>query len=154
MEARIGRPRSCECGDCQKCKQRIYMRAWYASKTLDERRAMIARRDPERVRANDQARYRRDKPKRLALAREWTAKNREKARALSHANRRKWPEKVNARAAVQRAVNDGRLVRQPCRDCGNPKTQGHHPDYSKPLDVVWLCTTHHAEEHTAMRAAS
>lgn len=32
-------------------------------------------------------------------------------------------------------------------DCGNTNVQGHHPDYSRPLDVVWLCTTHHAQLH-------
>ena len=23
----------------------------------------------------------------------------------------------------------------------------HHPDYSKPLDIIWLCKMHHEEEH-------
>lgn len=39
------------------------------------------------------------------------------------------------------------LVRLPCEICGNEVAQAHHDDYSKPLDVRWLCTTHHAEWH-------
>lgn len=51
-------------------------------------------------------------------------------------------------AAVGRAVRDGRLVRQPCEVCGaTEKVQAHHDDYSKPLDVRWLCPKHHAEWH-------
>jgi hypothetical protein len=59
------------------------------------------------------------------------------------------PEKYAARNAVSNAVRDGRLVRGPCVHCGTTKkVQGHHHDYSKPLDVEWCCFKCHRErEH-------
>ena len=32
--------------------------------------------------------------------------------------------------------------------------QRHHPDYSKPLDIVWLCREHHTKEHNKIRRLS
>ena len=29
----------------------------------------------------------------------------------------------------------------------NKKSQAHHPDYSKKLNIVWLCSEHHAQVH-------
>lgn len=52
-----------------------------------------------------------------------------------------------ARAAVARAIADGILVRLPCEECGATPTDGHHDDYSSPLDVRWLCRSHHASWH-------
>lgn len=52
---------------------------------------------------------------------------------------------------VQRAVATGRLIKLPCVICGDPISQGHHPDYSRPLDVVWLCSYHHSQVHRYMR---
>ncbi len=57
------------------------------------------------------------------------------------------PEKLSARAAVNHAINAGKLTRLPCEVCGTPKSQGHHEDYNKPLEVIWLCPIHHAEKH-------
>jgi len=57
------------------------------------------------------------------------------------------PLRYYARTAVGNALRDGRLVRQPCKICGNPESEAHHPDYSKPLEVVWLCKACHAAEH-------
>lgn len=57
------------------------------------------------------------------------------------------PEKWLANQQVSNAIRDGRLIRKPCVICGNPKSQAHHPDYSKPLDVVWLCRKHHLATH-------
>jgi hypothetical protein len=49
---------------------------------------------------------------------------------------------------VLRARNAARVLsRQPCSICGAERAEAHHPDYSKPLDVVWLCKPHHAEVH-------
>ena len=59
---------------------------------------------------------------------------------------REHPERHRARQAVTNAIRDGRLVRQPCRICGT-KAQGHHTDYARPLDVIWLCPRHHRELH-------
>lgn len=52
-----------------------------------------------------------------------------------------------ARARLNRAVKDGRLIREPCRECGDPMSEGHHEDYSRPLSVIWLCRKHHRELH-------
>ncbi len=58
------------------------------------------------------------------------------------------PEKTKARDQFTAAVRSGALVRQPCVRCGQDKSEGHHPDYARPLDVVWLCRQHHRLEHT------
>ncbi len=58
--------------------------------------------------------------------------------------------------AVERAVAKGTLVR-PDRCCicdEKVKTEAHHPDYSKPLDVVWLCTVCHKQLHNGKNKQS
>lgn len=61
--------------------------------------------------------------------------------------------KEAARLAARRAVRHGKLIRQPCEACGDLNTQAHHDDYSRPLDVRWLCAIHHAEFHRMNRSA-
>lgn len=63
--------------------------------------------------------------------------------------RERYPEKVQAWYLVGNAIRDGRLVRQPCEVCGSTKSEAHHDDYSRPLDVRWLCKLHHEEAHHA-----
>lgn len=63
-------------------------------------------------------------------------------------------EKARAWAAVHAAIKKGVLVRQACEVCGEQKTDAHHDDYSKPLDVRWLChmcheAHHHGEKESA-----
>ncbi len=62
----------------------------------------------------------------------------------------KYPERAMARYIVDRAIKKGYIVRLPCIVCGK-KAQGHHPDYSEPLNVVWLCPEHHQQEHAIIR---
>ena len=57
------------------------------------------------------------------------------------------PEKYKAMTAVTNAVRDGHLEKNPCEMCGELKVQAHHRDYSKPLDVQWLCRSCHLMVH-------
>jgi hypothetical protein len=61
--------------------------------------------------------------------------------------------KRKARIALQNAVARGKVKRQPCEQCGNPKSDAHHPDYTKPLDVMWLCRKHHMTLHRLVEGA-
>lgn len=56
-------------------------------------------------------------------------------------------EKTSAHNAVANAIRSGEISRLPCLVCGSTEAQAHHEDYSKPLDVEWLCEKHHAERH-------
>lgn len=54
-----------------------------------------------------------------------------------------------ARRAVRYAIARGEIVRQPCEVCGatSPTVHAHHDDYAAPLNVRWLCFTHHVRQH-------
>jgi hypothetical protein len=63
-------------------------------------------------------------------------------------NRNKDRQRV--KDAVKYALKTGKLVKTACQVCGKVEVEGHHPDYSRPLDVVWLCKEHHMEIHKAV----
>lgn len=58
----------------------------------------------------------------------------------------RFPDRYKARNSVNNAVRDGRLIKLPCFLCGE-KAEAHHPDYSDPLNPVWLCPAHHKQAH-------
>lgn len=72
---------------------------------------------------------------------------RERLRTRRENGWREDPLKKRARNAVASAVRRGKLTPQPCEVCGASPTEAHHDDYSKPLDVRWLCEPHHEKEH-------
>lgn len=63
--------------------------------------------------------------------------------------RDKFPEKRQAHQAVYRALQTG-ILKKPlhCPICGNGKfIMAHHKDYSKWLDIKWLCYKCHNKIH-------
>lgn len=53
-----------------------------------------------------------------------------------------------ARNMARLAIQQGVLVRQPCESCGaTEKIHAHHSDYTRPLDVNWLCAACHVTHH-------
>lgn len=62
---------------------------------------------------------------------------------------KKYPEKQLARNLLNKAVSVGKKSKPSvCGTCQQGgRIEGHHKDYSKPLDVTWLCTSCHANYH-------
>ncbi len=58
-------------------------------------------------------------------------------------------KKRKAHVAVGNAVRSGRLLKSCiCEYCLESKPiEGHHSDYNKPLEVLWLCSKCHADWH-------
>lgn len=88
-----------------------------------------------------------------AYQKEYSTREHVKARRAERERQRardpRHRHKVMARQMARRAIAAGRLTRQPCEYCGAVKTDAHHEDYSKPLEVRWLCRPCHASEHRA-----
>lgn len=55
--------------------------------------------------------------------------------------------RANARSYANVYLRRGKIQREPCVDCGCDEAEMHHEDYSKPLEVVWLCRDCHLDRH-------
>jgi len=75
------------------------------------------------------------------------SKNKEKYKQRLTKYRTHNRAKTAAMKKVQNALRTGKLTTQPCEECGAEKTDAHHDDYAKPLDVRWLCRKHHMKWH-------
>lgn len=65
--------------------------------------------------------------------------------------RERSPDAYRAQTAVNNALRDGRLSKGPCHFCeAAGRVHAHHTDYSKPLDVVWLCVRCHRRLHALL----
>lgn len=58
-------------------------------------------------------------------------------------------EKIRAQSKVRKAIKSGKIIKPlNCEVCGLSKAlQGHHEDYSKPLQVIWMCAKCHIYHH-------
>lgn len=117
---------------CNKCTKYKLYAEFYKDKTSSsgagvQRACKICQRD------KGPAKKREHNAVRVEVIRQWRARN---------------PEKYRAQGLVSRALKKGTLVRQPCEKCGKSlRIEAHHDDYSKPLEIRWLCRWCHAEFH-------
>lgn len=114
-----------------------------------------------RNRASSDGLQRLCRPCQLAANRDWAERHPEVRRAMCrrrearHPRSRSIPREVKrAHNALKRAVERGDLVRpSECPACGKrDRIHAHHADYSKPLDVEWLCATCHGRLHAGTAA--
>lgn len=71
-------------------------------------------------------------------------------RDMDNERTRRRHQSISAHKAVEAAIKSGAIVRQPCEKCGDEDVVAHHPDYTKPLAVDWLCRVCHGEAHRAI----
>jgi len=121
-----------KCKECNKADvQKNYRDNIVYFKGYDRSRAML----PHRVRARA----------------DYQATENGKA-AMSRARKRNYklfPKQKLATGRVSKAIESGRIIRpKTCSVCSKKcKPQAHHCDYSKPLEVIFMCTTCHALWH-------
>lgn len=144
---------------CRQCEKDVRRADYYRHpKTADGVMAVCKACHRSNVKANREAnadyyrefdRARGSLPHRVAARRAYagTPEGRAAGNRAKRAYLERNPVKRAAHIATGNAIRDGRLIREPCEVCGEVDAQAHHDDYSKPLDVRWLCTTHHAEWH-------
>jgi hypothetical protein len=89
----------------------------------------------------------------IPCRKEWDKLNPEKRYEYTRQYRRRNRAKQAAQWRVWDAIKRGKLTKpKHCEDCGQQvqnldRLQGHHHDYSKPLDVEWLCPQCHKNRH-------
>ena len=77
-----------------------------------------------------------------------TEEGKEAGNKAKQAYRKRNPKKTKAHAIVARAIRSGNLVKMPCEECGSDKDiHAHHNDYSKALNINWLCSSCHTLWH-------
>lgn len=77
------------------------------------------------------------------------------ANAVARATRKRHSElnpiqrmKANCRSYLNVYIRRGKIIPQPCEICNSTiNIEAHHDDYTKPLDVKWLCRQHHLDHH-------
>lgn len=86
----------------------------------------------------------------------WRKQNPERVMNHTRSQRLKNPEKDRAYASLYMAVKTGKVHKSgSCEMCGKQCfTYGHHYDYSKPLEVTWLCRKCHANIHHSTKPLS
>ena len=139
---------------CRKCRQAKSEEDFHARRATCKE----CRNADRRVRHDANRQRSRD------ISRAWYAANRERGIELSQAWRQAHPEiileyarkragtpAVKARKKLNNAVRRGKISKPAvCETCDTEApVQAHHPDYSKPFDVHWLCTSCHGLEHRA-----
>lgn len=129
---------------CSSCGTEKPDDAFYAGrqcKTCKNARTMARRwANPDKARQIDHESY---------------VRHREQRKAAKRADKAAQPTKHRARKILNAAIRAGTVRRGlVCEECGATDVSGadvrieaHHPDYSRPLDVIWLCARHHAVLH-------
>lgn len=134
------------CKDCNalRAKQKYHSDPEYRRKAIDKtkehnakHRGVALRRSREHYK-NNRGRY-------LELFR----KRIEDGRSVEDVAkwREKHPLKASAHQKVRHAIKTGKLIKEPCKICGKEPAEAHHQDYTKPLEVMWMCKAHHEAWH-------
>lgn len=134
------------------CKQCVLNKDYYQQKerVLGKRRE-YREKNKEKIslkealkRLSDPDRFEKNKIRHF----DWSKNNRERINAQQREWYRNNKEKRRAHVILNRAIKAGEIMRaSKCTECLKEcKPDGHHIDYLKPLDVIWLCRACHSRK--------
>ncbi len=82
----------------------------------------------------------------LSCHNDYMKQNRKKHSELTDEQRLK----ANCRSYVNVYIRRGKVIPEPCILCNDENSEAHHEDYSKPLDIIWLCRKCHLDYHKGL----
>lgn len=106
--------------------------------------------NPERKRASSNKWAKENSERRNEISRNYFKNNKNAHVSIVREYRKNNPIKRSAHNKVAIAVKNGELIKpMSCECCGvfTDTLHAHHCDYSKPLDVNWLCVQCHNDWH-------
>lgn len=135
---------------CKDCKNES-SRTSYSKKSREiaEKRKIVRNTNLDELNAKARQRYWKNRGELLKKARERIGyKNRPSDSFKAWRIRNK--EKCAAHQSVSRALKNGKMLKaDKCALCGKgEKLNAHHNDYTKPLDITWLCIPCHKKVHS------
>jgi hypothetical protein len=148
-----------KCKECCKARAKktvhsseaIEKRKKYRAEWQKRKRPILNERLKERYKENlELSREQgRERTKRYLQSEKGKAKHLETTRKYDSENK----EKISAQRKVRKAVLFGKLIRPEfCEVCKvECKPHGHHEDYKKPLEVIWMCSKCHLYHHQKHR---
>ena len=144
---------------CTKCKKTRDDSEFYATSvpgglrahcTSCHRAATLARKllhRPEEIVAR-RAYNAAHREERREASKKYREEHKEQLAAWQRGYRKRRGEATQAHREATKAMADGRLIPCGCEECNaTDKIDAHHDDYSKPLDVRWLCRSCHQKLH-------
>ena len=89
----------------------------------------------------------------ISKARKYYAEHRDISGVKYHEYRQCNQESIKAQETINTSIRSGSLIRPDvCSKCNKPCVpDGHHEDYSKQLDVTWLCRSCHKRLHADLK---
>ena len=126
---------------------------------LNESRNEWVKNNKDKRQTQEEKYYDKYKETLLLKGREYRENNPDKvreSRIIANSNqKKKAPEKIKARQLLNKALEKGLIKKASfCSGCEFNRLGlfAHHYDYTKPLDVIWLCIACHAGLHRRLRA--
>lgn len=146
---------------CRECKQEKPLTEFYKhakmadghlNKCIECVKARVSKHREENLeRAREYDRKRGSLPHRIQARKEYaqTEVGRQAIKNAATNYRKRHPLRYAAHVVTRNAVRDGKLIpATSCEVCNSTeKIEGHHDDYTKPLDLRWLCERCHKEWH-------
>lgn len=145
--------------NCKKCRKQLAFDFFYPSKVTKDSFGIYCKpcssqaakeyrqKNKEKLKAYESSR--KDDPERKLANKKY--QQREDVKIRYRKKRLDWKKTNNkkklAHDAVSFALETGKLKRIPCEVCGEIKVDAHHVDYTKRLEVMWLCRRHHIQWH-------
>ena len=137
---------------CIECKKDLELSFFNKNKSRCDNLQNICKACNKLYRSNNSEKYNKDPIAAYIYHKEYmtTDKGKQIQRLSSIKSNIKYPNAHKSRNLYSYAIKTGALVRpatcQMCH-CSSDSIQGHHCDYNKPLEVMWLCIKCHSSWH-------